>query len=50
MLRRGRRKDFFVREMTEILGEKFFYGGVASGAEKKMAATGGKRFFFSRRL
>lgn len=30
----GEGKDFFVREMTKILGEKFFYGGVASGAEK----------------
>jgi glycosyltransferase involved in cell wall biosynthesis len=33
----GDEKDFFVAEMTEILGEKFFYGGVASGAEKWLA-------------
>ena len=33
----GAEKDFFVREMTEILGEKFFYGGVVSGAEKRRA-------------
>jgi glycosyltransferase involved in cell wall biosynthesis len=30
----GERKDFFVAEMTKILGEKFYYGGVVSGAEK----------------
>jgi glycosyltransferase involved in cell wall biosynthesis len=30
----GDAKDFFTREMTEILGEKFSYGGVAAGAEK----------------
>ncbi|HLM00964.1 MAG TPA: glycosyltransferase family 4 protein [Pyrinomonadaceae bacterium] len=30
----GERKDFFVAEMTRILGEKFYYGGVATGAEK----------------
>ncbi|HEX9959995.1 MAG TPA: glycosyltransferase family 4 protein [Pyrinomonadaceae bacterium] len=30
----GERKEFFVSEMTKILGEKFRYGGVASGAEK----------------
>ncbi|HEX8735224.1 MAG TPA: glycosyltransferase family 4 protein [Pyrinomonadaceae bacterium] len=30
----GELKDFFVGEMTEILGEKFRYGGVVSGAEK----------------
>ena len=33
--RRGRAKDFFVAEMTEILGEKFFFGGIVSGAEKR---------------
>ena len=31
----GDAKDFFVAEMREILGEKFFYGGVVSGAEKQ---------------
>lgn len=30
----GEAKDFFLVEMTKILGEKFFYGGVISGAEK----------------
>jgi glycosyltransferase involved in cell wall biosynthesis len=30
----GDEKDFFVAEMSEILGEKFFYGGVVSGEEK----------------
>lgn len=30
----GERKDFFVAEMTEILGAKFRYGGIVSGAEK----------------
>lgn len=33
----GDAKDFFVREMTAVLGEKFFYGGVVSGAEKWQA-------------
>lgn len=30
----GEQKDFFVAEMTKILGEKFHYGGVTGGAEK----------------
>jgi len=30
----GALKDFFIAEMTKILGEKFYYGGVISGAEK----------------
>jgi glycosyltransferase involved in cell wall biosynthesis len=30
----GGLKDFFVREMSKILGDKFYYGGVISGAEK----------------
>jgi len=30
----GDEKDFFVAEMTKILDEKFFYGGIVSGAEK----------------
>lgn len=30
----GEAKEKFVSEMTKILGEKFFYGGVVSGAEK----------------
>lgn len=35
----GAEKDFFVREMTEILGEKLFYGGVVSGVEKRQALS-----------
>lgn len=31
----GDAKDFFVAEMNEILGEKFFYGGVISGTKKQ---------------
>lgn len=30
----GALKDFFTTEMLKIIGDKFFYGGVASGAEK----------------
>lgn len=30
----GEMKDLFVGEMTAILGERFFYGGVIKGAEK----------------
>ena len=30
----GALKDFFVEKMTEILGEKFYFGGVVSGKEK----------------
>jgi glycosyltransferase involved in cell wall biosynthesis len=30
----GALKDFFVGEMTGILGDKFYFGGVAAGAEK----------------
>lgn len=30
----GALKDFFTSEMSKILGDNFFYGGVASGAEK----------------
>jgi len=30
----GALKDFFIAEMSKILGEKFYYGGVISGAEK----------------
>lgn len=32
---KGEAKDFFVAEMSKILGEKFYYGGVISGAEKR---------------
>ena len=30
----GALKDFFTTEMSEILGDKFYYGGIISGAEK----------------
>lgn len=30
----GEMRDFFTAEMSRILGENFYYGGVASGAEK----------------
>ncbi|MDQ3130584.1 MAG: glycosyltransferase family 4 protein [Acidobacteriota bacterium] len=30
----GPLKDFFIAEMSRILGDKFYYGGVVSGAEK----------------
>jgi glycosyltransferase involved in cell wall biosynthesis len=30
----GAMKDFFLREMTKVLGDKFYYGGVIAGAEK----------------
>ena len=33
----GDLKDFFVDEMSEILGEKFYYGGIVSGAAKEKA-------------
>ncbi len=33
----GDLKDYFVAEMTEILGDRFYYGGVISGAEKEKA-------------
>jgi glycosyltransferase involved in cell wall biosynthesis len=33
----GDLKDFFVAEMSKILGEKFFYGGIISGAKKWQA-------------
>ncbi len=33
----GDLKDYFVSEMTGILGDKFYYGGVVSGAEKEKA-------------
>ncbi len=30
----GPEKDFFIAEMTKVLGEKFYYGGIVSGKEK----------------
>ncbi|MDQ3711603.1 MAG: glycosyltransferase family 4 protein [Acidobacteriota bacterium] len=31
----GALKDFFIAEMSQILGDKFYFGGVISGAEKR---------------
>ncbi|HSK73313.1 MAG TPA: glycosyltransferase family 4 protein [Pyrinomonadaceae bacterium] len=33
----GPLKDFFISEMSRVLGEKFYYGGVVSGREKWQA-------------
>lgn len=30
----GQEKDSFVRQMTEVLGDGFYYGGIVSGGEK----------------
>jgi glycosyltransferase involved in cell wall biosynthesis len=30
----GQEKDSFVRQMTEVLGDNFYYGGIVSGREK----------------
>lgn len=35
----GEEKDAFVRQMTEILGDDFYYGGVVSGREKWKALS-----------
>lgn len=35
----GDLKDFFVKEMIEILGDKFYYGGVISGEQKERALS-----------
>lgn len=40
----GEKKDSFVRQMTEILGEDFYYGGVVSGREKWKALSGADVF------
>jgi glycosyltransferase involved in cell wall biosynthesis len=45
----GDDKDFFVREMTEILGEKFSYGGVVSGAKKWRALAASDIFLLPSR-
>jgi glycosyltransferase involved in cell wall biosynthesis len=31
----GPQQDFFIKEMKRALGEKFYYGGVVAGAEKR---------------
>ena len=33
----GDLKEFFIAEMSKICGEKFYYGGIISGAEKEKA-------------
>ncbi|MEZ5427723.1 MAG: glycosyltransferase family 4 protein [Pyrinomonadaceae bacterium] len=40
----GEEKERFIREMTAILGEKFFYGGVIGGDEKWEALRAGDIF------
>lgn len=35
----GEMRDFFVREMSETLGEKFYFGGVIAGREKLNALS-----------
>ncbi len=45
----GDLKDFFVGEMKEILGKKFFYGGIISGAEKWQALAESDIFFLPSR-
>ncbi|MET0753335.1 MAG: glycosyltransferase family 4 protein [Pyrinomonadaceae bacterium] len=35
----GGAKEKFISEMTDVLGEKFFYGGIVSGAEKWKALS-----------
>lgn len=45
----GPEKDFFVSEMTKILGENFFYGGVVSGNEKWREFAGADIFLLPSR-
>jgi glycosyltransferase involved in cell wall biosynthesis len=45
----GEAKDSFTREMTGILGEKFSYGGVVSGAEKWRALAASDIFLLPSR-
>lgn len=33
----GDAKEFFITEMTKTLGDKFYYGGIAAGQEKRRA-------------
>jgi glycosyltransferase involved in cell wall biosynthesis len=45
----GELKEFFVAEMTKLLGEKFYYGGVVSGAEKWKALAAADVFLLPSR-
>jgi len=45
----GEAKERFVSEMTEILGDKFFYGGVVSGTEKWQALAASDIFLLPSR-
>ncbi|HKX84687.1 MAG TPA: glycosyltransferase family 4 protein [Pyrinomonadaceae bacterium] len=45
----GPEQDWFVPAMTEILGERFSYGGVLSGADKWKALTRADIFFLPSR-
>ena len=45
----GEVKDLFAAEMFEILGEKFFYGGVVSGVEKWRALAASDIFLLPSR-
>jgi hypothetical protein len=46
----GDLQDFFVREMTGILGDKFHFGGVVAGKEKIRALKPKATFSFCRRV
>ncbi len=45
----GPEKDFFIAEMSKILGEKFFYGGVVAGKEKWKELAGADIFLLPSR-
>lgn len=45
----GALKEFFTSEMSKILDDKFFYGGVASGAEKWKELAGSDIFLLPSR-
>lgn len=45
----GPEKDSFIYEMTKILGEKFYYGGVVSGNEKWRQLSGADIFLLPSR-
>ncbi len=45
----GPEKDFFTAEMSEILGEKFYYGGVAAGKAKWRELAGADIFLLPSR-
>jgi glycosyltransferase involved in cell wall biosynthesis len=45
----GALKDFFTGEMSRILGDKFYYGGIVSGAEKWKELAGSDIFLLPSR-